>query len=78
MPEATALLGSVTPAEFLRSYWQRQPLLVRGAVPNYESPLSADELAGLALDADVEGTGPLMPLLSKRFRSPAGPFWCKR
>ena len=54
MPEATALLGSVTPAEFLRSYWQRQPLLVRGAVPNYESPLSADELAGLALDADVE------------------------
>ena len=33
---------------FLSSYWQRRPLLIRQAVPGFASPLSADELAGLA------------------------------
>lgn len=39
---------------FLRDYWQRKPLLVRGAVPGIESLLSADELAGLALEPEIE------------------------
>ncbi|MEL7448234.1 MAG: cupin domain-containing protein [Pseudomonadota bacterium] len=39
---------------FLRDYWQKQPLLLRGALPGFESPLGADELAGLACDPDVE------------------------
>lgn len=48
------LLGDTSPKEFLHRYWQREPLLVRGALPNYVSPFSPDELAGLATDADVE------------------------
>ena len=48
------VLGDTAPEEFLRRYWQREPLLVRGALPNYSSPLSADELAGLATEDDVE------------------------
>jgi len=35
-------------ADFLRDYWQKKPLLFRQAFPAIESPLSADELAGLA------------------------------
>ena len=35
---------------FLRHYWQRRPLVVRQAVPGFQSPLSADELAGLACE----------------------------
>ena len=42
------------PAEFLRDYWQRQPLLIRNALPDFEDPLSAEELAGLSLEADIE------------------------
>lgn len=42
------------PAAFLRNYWQRRPLLVRQALPGFLSPLSAEELAGLALEPAVE------------------------
>ncbi|WP_462383885.1 ribosomal protein uL16 3-hydroxylase [Pseudomonas sp. Marseille-QA0892] len=48
------LLGGMSPREFLRDYWQRKPLLIRQAIPNFESPLSADELAGLSLEEEVE------------------------
>ncbi len=36
------------PAQFLRDYWQKRPLLIRGAFPSFKPPLSPDELAGLA------------------------------
>lgn len=48
------LLGGLTPAEFLRDYWQRQPLLIRGALADFEGPLDPDELAGLACEEGVE------------------------
>ncbi|HPE60563.1 MAG TPA: cupin domain-containing protein [Thiolinea sp.] len=46
-------LGELPVADFLRDYWQQQPLLVRQAFPGFELPLSADELAGLACDTDT-------------------------
>ncbi|XKE44270.1 cupin domain-containing protein [Halomonas organivorans] len=48
------LLGGLSAADFLREHWQRQPLLIRGALPDFESPLSPDELAGLACEDNVE------------------------
>ncbi|NCE87070.1 cupin domain-containing protein [Pseudomonas sp. Q1] len=48
------LLGGITAREFLRDYWQKKPLLIRQAIPDFESPIDADELAGLALEEDVE------------------------
>jgi 50S ribosomal protein L16 3-hydroxylase len=42
----------MTPARFLRDYWQKWPLLIRNAFPDFTPPLSPDELAGLAC---VEG-----------------------
>ncbi|MBT8100463.1 MAG: cupin domain-containing protein [Gammaproteobacteria bacterium] len=47
-------LGGLSPNQFLNEYWQRQPLIVRNALPGYVSPVTPDELAGLALEADVE------------------------
>lgn len=41
-------------AGFLRDYWQRKPLLMRNALPGFRSPISGDELAGLALEEEVE------------------------
>ncbi|KJS05789.1 MAG: cupin [Gammaproteobacteria bacterium BRH_c0] len=41
-------------ALFLRDYWQQKPLLIRQALPGFRSPISADELAGLALEEEIE------------------------
>jgi 50S ribosomal protein L16 3-hydroxylase len=40
-------------AIFLRDYWQQQPLLIRQAFPNFQTPLDADELAGLSLEPET-------------------------
>ncbi|MDR5867607.1 cupin domain-containing protein [Halomonas koreensis] len=48
------LLGGLTAADFLRDHWQRKPLLIRGAFPDFQSPLEPDELAGLACEDNVE------------------------
>ncbi|HAF37512.1 MAG TPA: transcription factor, partial [Gammaproteobacteria bacterium] len=38
------LLGQISPQTFLETYWQQKPLVVRGALPNWPSPLTGDEL----------------------------------
>jgi len=50
----STVLGDRSPAEFLDTYWQTQPLLVRDALPDFRSPLSPEELAGLACEEGVE------------------------
>ncbi len=58
---AVNLLGSMSADEFLLHYWQRRPLLVRGAWKKFKSPIGEDELAGLSLEDEVESrlvTGP--------------------
>lgn len=52
--EFDALLGDVGVERFLSEYWQRKPLLIRQAIPDYKSPLEPDELAGLSLEEEVE------------------------
>lgn len=50
----TTLLGSLTADQFLKQYWQKQPLFISNALPEYQSPITPDELAGLACETDVE------------------------
>lgn len=40
--------------QFLACYWQQKPLLIRNAITGFTPPIDADELAGLALNEDVE------------------------
>ncbi|WP_346836405.1 cupin domain-containing protein [Microbulbifer sp. SAOS-129_SWC] len=47
-------LGNMPVAEFMRDYWQQKPLLIRNAFPDFESPISGEELAGMALEEAVE------------------------
>ena len=37
----------------MEEYWQKKPLLIRQAFPDFKSPITADELAGLACEEDV-------------------------
>ncbi|MFB6230342.1 MAG: JmjC domain-containing protein [Salinibacter sp.] len=50
----TEVLGDRSPAEFLDTYWQERPLVIRDALPGFRSPVSPEELAGLACEDDVE------------------------
>jgi 50S ribosomal protein L16 3-hydroxylase len=47
-------LGDMPIETFLRDYWQKKPLLIRNAFPGFESPIDGDELAGLALEEEIE------------------------
>lgn len=47
-------LQDISLSTFLSQYWQKKPLVIRNALPDFVSPLSPDELAGLALEEDVE------------------------
>lgn len=54
MKNALALLNGLTPAQFLADYWQKKPLLIRQAIPNFKSFITPDELVSLATDDDAE------------------------
>ncbi|AQQ67701.1 cupin [Microbulbifer agarilyticus] len=47
-------LGDMPVEEFLRDYWQKKPLLIRNAFPDFVSPISGEELAGMALEEQIE------------------------
>jgi len=44
----------LTQQQFLDQYWQKKPLLIRQAFPHFKSPITPDELAGLACEAEIE------------------------
>jgi 50S ribosomal protein L16 3-hydroxylase len=48
------LLGGISARVFMRDYWQKKPLLIRQAIPDFQSQIDPDELAGLALEEEVE------------------------
>ncbi len=41
--------------EFVERYWQKKPCVLRNAIPDFESIISPEELAGLACEEDVHG-----------------------
>lgn len=64
------LLGGISPKKFLRNYWQKKPLLVRGALPGFQGLLSRDELVQLACRDDAQSR-----LITQKKRSMARPAW---
>ncbi len=69
-----ALLGGLSHEEFLHEYWQKKPLLVRGAFPSFESPISPEDLAGLALEEEAESRIIIERGGSKPWELRHGPF----
>jgi 50S ribosomal protein L16 3-hydroxylase len=50
----TTPLGGLSVDEFLKSYWQKKPCLIRQAFPEFVPELGADDVAGLACDELAE------------------------
>lgn len=67
-----SLLGAITPRQFLQEYWQKKPLLIRAAIPGFNGVLSAEELAGLACEEDVQSR--LVIQAKDKWRLEHGPF----
>jgi len=51
---AIELLGGLTAEQFLQEYWQKKPLIIRNAFPDFSSPVDPDDLAGFSLEHEVE------------------------
>lgn len=76
--QALTLLNGLTPEQFMQEYWQKKPLLIRGAIPGFTGLLDANELAGLACDAEVPARlvqfDPAQMLHGAGWQVTAGPF----
>ena len=66
------LLGGLSPETFLREYWQKQPLLVRGAIPGFRGLISRADLLRLAGREEV--TSRLVRATPKGWTLTHGPF----
>tara|TARA_B100000497_G_scaffold106077_1_gene122705 strand:+ start:726 stop:1832 length:1107 start_codon:yes stop_codon:yes gene_type:complete len=57
---------------FLSKHWQKKPLLIRSALPGFEAPISPEELAGLAMEAEVDSR--IVSRQGKQWQLTQGPF----
>ena len=70
------LLGGLSASTFLRRHWQKQPLLVRGAIPGFNGILDLDDMIELACRDDCESR--LVVRDANRWIIEHGPFVRKR
>jgi len=71
----SSVLGNVSPATFVRDYWQKRPLVVRQAIPGFAGIVERDDLLKLASRADA--TSRLViehPRRRSRWERHDGPF----
>ncbi len=54
MPTPDTLLGGLSLEAFLETYWQKKPLLIRGAFPGMVTPVSPEELMDIACEDDAD------------------------
>lgn len=66
--------GWMPPEQFLKEYWQKKPLVMRGVLPQVEDCLSPDELAGLSCLTGVEARLVWEQGAARPWQVEAGPF----
>jgi len=68
----TPLLGGLTPAQFMRRYWQKKPLLIRQAIPGFAPLIARSALFELAAQDAVESR--VIEHQAKGWKLRHGPF----
>ena len=66
------MLGGLTQSQFMRRYWQKKPLLIRNAFPDFQPLLTRQQLFAMASDEAVESR--LIVHQSKGWSLKHGPF----
>ena len=69
------ILGGLSYRTFLRDYWQKKPLLVRKALPNFQGPLTRDALIKIACKEDTQSR--LITKENKKWQLKQGPLVLK-
>ncbi|QGW64814.1 cupin domain-containing protein [Lysobacter soli] len=64
----------MTPERFLRDYWQKRPLLIRNAFPDFETPVLPEDLAGLACEETALSRIVMHDRANDRWTLRHGPF----
>lgn len=64
----------MTSAQFLANYWQKRPLLIRNAFADFKSPITPNELAGLACEPLALSRLITHSPRSDRWKVESGPF----
>jgi 50S ribosomal protein L16 3-hydroxylase len=67
-----ALLGGLSPTQFMRRHWQKKPLLVRNAIPGFVPCVGRNDLVALAAEEGVESR--LILDSPKGWKMKHGPF----
>ena len=67
-------LGDLPLEIFLSEYWQKKPLLIRNALPDFNSPVAPDVLAGLACEEGVESRLLIQGQTEQDWELKHGPF----
>lgn len=58
--------------EFLEKYWQKKPVVLKNAFPDFADPITPDELAGLAMEPEVDSR--LVSFIDNKWEASHGPF----
>jgi 50S ribosomal protein L16 3-hydroxylase len=66
--------NNIDSEKFLADYWQKKPLLLRQALPNFKCQIEADELAGMACEDEIESRLVLEKHGSTPWEARYGPF----
>ena len=48
-----ALFGGISPQKFMKTYWHKKPLLIRGAIPAFKLAEKANELLASPISAEA-------------------------
>lgn len=65
-------INDLSEQEFLSQYWQKKPLLIKQGFTNFQDPLDASELAGLAMEDSIESR--IVTNHNDQWQAHQGPF----
>lgn len=66
------MLHNFDPSQFLKQHWQKSPCLIKNALTHPPQFISADELAGLSMDDEVESR--IVSNINNQWQIQHGPF----
>ncbi|MBQ4799684.1 cupin domain-containing protein [Pseudoalteromonas sp. MMG006] len=65
-------INNLSEQEFLTHFWQKKPLLIKQGFSNFNDPIEAEELAGLAMEQNIESR--IVTNHNNEWQAHQGPF----